>query len=285
MRHLIGRHQTGLSTQAGAGIARSRPRSRVVWGVAVSVLVHVALLATTWNLAPRKPSKEPTRLSVRLAAAAPAAKVVPSRPAATPTAAVRSADHKPARAAKLEQRELAAKAKLRARTAAAPAAAAVAQAAPAPTPLPTSTPAEPIDGSVFALPHVGLGGFGSPRWMKAPAAAPMPPPPSFIPPPAAHAQAARDASRAQIALALQQQVSAWRAPEDASDGSCALHAQRDDQLDCDNASLQRVVGAQAQSLAGLLAAYRSIEPSAGSLSILYREGRYRVSLASAPLAQ
>jgi len=270
MRHIIGRADAGLMTDGTAGVSKPRPCRRIAWGVVVSVLAHVSVFALAWQTTPtRKPSKEATRLSVRLVAQAPRSAVE------VPKAALPSASKTKGSAPVLAE----ATATRRASTKAAPR-----KVAPAPAPARPSAaqapaaPAETIDGSVFALPHIGgLGGNAAPRWMKT-QGLPAMPPPSFAPPPAMHMHAVREAARIQLMLALQQQVSDWPVPDDAADGVCSLQAQADVQLACDNAPLQQVVGAQAAGLSGLLEAYRGLDPSVSLLSIAYQQGRYRVSL-------
>jgi hypothetical protein len=277
MRHLVGRLIAGPTTEGRAGVARPRPCPRVAWGVAVSVLAHAFVIALTLNATPpRKPVKEASRLSVRLVARPPQA-VPTSKQATAPVVAYRRAAVQVVREAKAAQPARAAKAVPPPSTKAAkPLESPAAQVAAAST--------QPIDGSVFALPHIPIAGGAAPRWMKPQGPSAMPTPP-FVPPPAMHAHAAREAGRMQIVLALQRQVSAWQAPDDAGDGMCSLHATPDDLLDCDSAALQQLVGAQVAGLSGLLKAYRGIDPSASRLSIAYQQGRYSVSLASAPPAQ
>lgn len=89
------------------------------------------------------------------------------------------------------------------------------------------------------------------------------------------AQAARHAGLAQIMLALQQQVTGWAAPLDASEGTCSLDAQHP--LRCDSNALEQIVSERAAPLVGLLDAVRGLEPRAASLSVAFVQGRYRVS--------
>jgi hypothetical protein len=141
---------------------------------------------------------------------------------------------------------------------------------------PPALVAEPVDGSVFALPRIAFASAAPARWM-----APAQPVPAAPPPPPLlqmQAQAARAAGLAQIMSTLQQQVAAWTAPSDAGDGTCLLAAQPPSHLDCDNDSLLQLVGDRVAMLSGLLDAYRRMEPRAASLSIALAQGRYRVSL-------
>jgi hypothetical protein len=72
---------------------------------------------------------------------------------------------------------------------------------------------------------------------------------------------------------MQQQAASWSAPS--SDGSCTLPAQAP--LECDSDAIQQAVAPQAQLLAGLLDAWRSIEPATERLAIVFADGRYRLT--------
>lgn len=93
--------------------------------------------------------------------------------------------------------------------------------------------------------------------------------------PQSHALAAREAGRTQIVAALQQQAAQW--PQPPADAACDLHSQAQPQLACDSDALQQIVAERATTLAGLLAAYRSIDPSAERLVIMFAEGRYALT--------
>jgi hypothetical protein len=98
-------------------------------------------------------------------------------------------------------------------------------------------------------------------------------PPMFAP--QAHALAAREAGRAQIVHAMQQQAAQWQTPS--SDGACELHTRPQAELACDNEALQQIVAAHTSVLAGLLDAYRSIDTSAERLAITFTQGRYELT--------
>ncbi|GEM_PF-4303061 len=76
--------------------------------------------------------------------------------------------------------------------------------------------------------------------------------------------------------ALQQQTAQWQIPP--GDGACALHSQPAGQLDCDSEALREIILAQTATLAGMLEAWLSINPSTEALAIVYAQGRYQVTL-------
>jgi hypothetical protein len=138
-----------------------------------------------------------------------------------------------------------------------------------------SPPPEPISGAVFGMPTIGFPGVRSasrPRPADSPSAAP-PMPPLFAQ--QSQALAAREAGRAQIVQAMQQQTAQWQAP--AADGSCELHGPPQARLECDSDALQQIVEAKASVLAGLLDAYRSIDSGADHLAIAFTQGRYQLT--------
>ena len=225
-----------------AGDTPFQPVPTLAWVIAGSILAHAAALSIAWR---NNESAEPARaarMSMRLVASkAPAAAPAPL--------AVRHAAA-PARARATAQPPVS-------RRAAAPPAA----------------PAAAIDGSVFGLPRIGFPGAEPVRRTAPhPFIPPMPLPDALL---QMQAQAARHAGLAQIIGALQQQVSGWAAPSDASDGTCSLDAQHP--LHCDNDALQQIVSERVTPLAGLLDAYRGMEPRAESLSVAFIQGHYRVA--------
>jgi hypothetical protein len=129
----------------------------------------------------------------------------------------------------------------------------------------------------IALPRIGGFGAGPTRWLRAPSA-------EHSPPPAPHhaevarmmqAQAAREAARAQIAIELQRHLA------DASlqmhDGACAIGAEPEARLACDNEPLAQSLAPREAALAGLLQAYRSVEPRASGLAIAVVQGRAQIT--------
>jgi hypothetical protein len=94
------------------------------------------------------------------------------------------------------------------------------------------------------------------------------------------AMAMRDSGRARIMAAMQQHVALWPAP--AIDGACALDSQPQSQLECDSDTLKQIAETQRATLAGMFDAYRSLDPSAERLAIVYSQGRYQLALAAPP---
>jgi hypothetical protein len=93
----------------------------------------------------------------------------------------------------------------------------------------------------------------------------------------AQAHAAREAGRAQLADALQHQLAEAAASLEGGNGACALATGPDAQLACDNEHLSLALAPRAAALAGLLQAYRSMEPRTAGLAIAVVQGRYQVS--------
>ena len=235
-------------------------RHPVAGGVALSIVVHAAIALVAWRATVPTEAARAVSLTVRL--------IEPSPPLAT-TAAVRvdaAAD------VRREPPRRVATARTRA-TAAARGGRMAAAEMPSP-------PAEAISGAVFALPHIGFGGSAvATSWMRTV----RPPTPSVqaVQPDLSvqAAQAQREASRALLVAALEQQVGALPAPDESVEGVCTLGAQTERLLDCDNSALHTAVTPQAPALSGLLLAYRSIDPRTAGLSIGFSNGRYQVSLA------
>jgi len=250
MRRRAGPWRFDGTADSAAGAVTLRPRSRVGWGIAVSLALHGVLLfalSSHRTAAPNAP-RTAARMSVRLLMrAAPA--VAPSELVALQSTASRSRSvtrKPPALPIRTETVKVSA-----------PMAADV---------------AAPIDGSVFGMPRIGFPGASASR-------SATPGPPNYAGPnPMAQMQAARDAGRAQIVSALEQQLNALQVPVDAIEAACSLPATPDAQVSCDNDSLREIVGPRTPALSGLLVAYRSVEPRASSLAIAYSQGRYRVSL-------
>ena len=243
-----------------AGVLKLRPCPRVfVLGIVVSVLVHLALLGHGWWSKPAVSGVRAQRMSVRLLSRPTVAAIQPrGAPAkATPTQ----------RAPRVPPRKAPAKA------------ADVAQAAqPAPVAAPveiaaaTPAPVEPISGAVFGMPTIAFPGLGaSSRRSQAPAPDMPIPPPMLVA--QSQAQAMRDAGRAQLIAAMQQQAATWPVPS--TDGRCALPAQAP--LECDSDAMQQAIAPQAAVIAGLLDAWRSIEPATERLAIVFAQGRYQLT--------
>lgn len=125
-------------------------------------------------------------------------------------------------------------------------------------------------GIAFGLPHIGVPGGSTARWSASP---PETSSQRLSPPPAMLMQ--MQAARAQIADALQRELSAWQALADI--GACDISAQPESRLVCDNEALMLVISPRESALAGLLHAYRSVEPQIVRLSIAIVEGRYQAS--------
>jgi hypothetical protein len=242
-------------------------RHPLAWGLLVSGLAHAALLAMNWHAAPQRVPQRAARADARLVVRMVAAPVpVPQAMEPTPVPQARAATPRRARTATKA-------APRRAAPAVPPEpAASTATAAPAPV------PAAPV-AAVFGLPRIGFGGPSPTRWMSAPAAA-MPAPPPLPPPdPTRIARALRDAGRQQLLAVLAHQSAQWPQPENGHDGACRLQPQA--ALQCDTPALQQALAPQADPLAGLLDAYRGLEPRTQALDIDFRDGRYRVSVSLA----
>jgi len=93
-------------------------------------------------------------------------------------------------------------------------------------------------------------------------------------PPQIHTQL--HAARAQVADALQRELGAWQPPL-ASQGGCALAAEPESHLACDNDALATAIAPREPALAGLLRAWRSMDPGTQGLTIAVVDGRYQAS--------
>jgi hypothetical protein len=234
-------------------------RHPAAWGVALSIVAHAAVALVAWRTAGPPEAPRAVSLTVRL--------IERSSPLARAAAA--SADtvevvrrEPPRRMAAARPRAIAA----------APSGSVAAAEMPPP-------PAEVISGAVFALPHIGFGGGATvSHWMR-PARPPTPPIEVARPDPAALAQAQREAGRALLVAALEQQIGALPAPVESVEGSCTMGAQAEPRLDCNDSALHAAVTSQAPALSGLLLAYRSIDSRTAALLIGFSKGRYQVSLA------
>jgi len=89
------------------------------------------------------------------------------------------------------------------------------------------------------------------------------------------AQAAREASRRQIADALQRTMA--QVPASSVDGHCNLMAEVQPRLTCDETELAQTLASHEAALSGLVAAYRGIEPATSGLEIAAAQGRYAAS--------
>lgn len=127
---------------------------------------------------------------------------------------------------------------------------------------------EPVRGDVFGLPTLDLGG-GRAR------ARPHDDAPPPVPPADAFAQHAREAARTQIAFALQQRLG-MLPPADA-DGRCEP-SDGDAALACDSDALAQVLQSEAAALAGLLKAFRGVDPRITVAAVTHAQGRYALEL-------
>ncbi|MED5617797.1 hypothetical protein [Ideonella sp. BN130291] len=250
-----------------------RPRTRVGWGFAASALAHGLLLAWLGT-----PSQRPGSSPVRPAAARPHITWLALAPAAAPAPAPATSartDTPPPRA----PRPAAARKQAAAPTAA-PSPKALAQAAVAalPAPEPAASAPQAIAGVAFAPAAIGWGGRAPRPWAAMPSIQPLPPSASTAPPPEAALARMQDAARAQIALALQQQLGRLPAPSTGVQGRCAPPASGAGDLACDSDALQQAVSAQAAALAGLLRAYRGADPRVTDVALAYTDGRYQLQL-------
>lgn len=257
-----------------AGALSGRPRAHVVCAVALSIAAHAAIsLAVRHGAMPTETARAATFQVRLIEASARLAAVVAPIPA--PEAAPAEARTASPRRAAVAKPRVDAPAAVPVRAPEAVATARDAAVADAPVP-----PADPINGAVFGLPHIGFAaGAVSTGWMRIarPPASPAqaaPPDPSAL----ANLHAQREARRAQLTAALDQRIGALPAPVGDRDGSCALGTPAA-RLECDNAALHDAVMPQAAALSGLLQAYRSIDSRVGGLSIGFSNGRYEVSLA------
>lgn len=257
-----------------AGIARGPGWRRHLWvGLAGSALVHATLMAIWWQAAPRRDPPQVGHTAARVwlqVARAPAVQL----PAVTRTGAKATiaAPAPPKRRGTAVERSTK------------PVAAAMPD--PPLAALPTATAvasAQPIDGSVFAMPNIGF----APHARSAPkpfvAATPRTIPtvvPMMARPAAAQAQAIREAARAQIAAALRGQAESWPTPIDATQGACDLLVHPQQRLECDDPGLRQIIEPRMAALAGLTLAYRRLDADAHAdgVSIRTEAGGYRLAI-------
>ncbi|MBW8831314.1 MAG: hypothetical protein JF606_18200 [Burkholderiales bacterium] len=254
MRHRAGSWKLACTAECPAGmVTPSRSGTRVFWAIVGGIVaLHAAFIAMQWQEAVN-PEANSTRMSMRLVSS-----TARSRDASQDQPAVQTRIHHPG-----PDRDRAAPTKHSTRTQP------VAQVRrfDAVTEFRTAEP----QGIAFGLPRIGIpGGSTAARW-SAPTSAPPPQPMS--PPPTMLMQI--QAARAQISEALNRELSAWQAPADG--GACAISAQPESRLDCDNDALTLAISPRESALAGLLHAYRSVEPKVLRLSIAVVQGRYQAS--------
>jgi len=227
--------------------------------VAGIAAVHAAFVAMAWQPAASPEAAWPKQMSMRLVANKPAGTV-----GAVVAPAVAAAQ-KPVVA-----KAVTAKAAKRARVAPAQKPTFAVSAEP---PMALVEPAvvvtTPIQGVAFAPPVIG---FGPPPARR------DAPHPMFIHPPAQPMppQAQLQAARAQVAEALSREIAAWQAPR-AAQGACALSAEPEPHLACDNDALNMAIAPRESALAGLLNAWRRMEPRTQGLTIAVVDGRYQAS--------
>jgi hypothetical protein len=244
-----------------------RPRP-LAGGALLSLLAHAALIAAWgWHAAaPRVVaaggSGRPAILWLKTDAGA-AAPSVPAPPAAVVGAAVRHAPPRHQRPAAMPRADAPT------RTADAQAA----QAAPAPAP----AASEPVRGIAFAVPAIDLGlGPASRGALRAGGAGPAAPAAAHGPPPEVLAQAARQAGLAHIAHALQQRLAELQAPQAPAGGECTPADDPASPLACDNGALQDALRDEAPALAGLLRAYRGLDPRLQRVALSYTGQGFRL---------
>ena len=233
------------------------PCARVRWIALFTAAIHAALIAWAWRTPATHELRSPARVAMRLV-------MLPAAIQASALATPQS----------LAAPEPAAKPRRQARPIESP--------RPVePPPRPSPARAEAIAGVAFEPPRIALPGSSSPaRWMNPPAA---PADTGRVMPPAMQlaqarqAQAMREAGRAQLADALQRELGSMQAPSSVDDGACALPAEPEPHLVCDNERLMQAIAPREAALSSLLQAWRSMEPGASGLSIAVVQGRYQVS--------
>lgn len=238
-----------------------RPGRRVHGVIVVGIVVaHAAWVALAWAPASVPKPAVPQRLSMRWLASTPKVQAVVVPIVAT---AAKPAD-KVAPTVRAPKPRAAVPAEPRVAVAPEPRVApveVVAVAAPV-----------PIQGVAFAPATIG---FGPPAVRRVAAFAPAPPPPptQLL---QMQMQSQQHAARAQIAEALQRELGAWQPPL-TSQGACALAGEPDAHLACDNDTLTSTVAPREPALAGLLRAWRSMEPRTQGLTIAVVDGRYQAT--------
>lgn len=254
MRHRAGSWNPACTAERQAGVVTPSRSGIRVFRVIVSGIVaaHAVFIAMQWQGAV-KPQASSARMSMRLV----------STPAQSPDAnrdppAVQARIRNPG-----PTRDRAVPIKPSARTQP------VAQVRRLDADTESRVAPEP-QGIAFGLPRIGIPGGSTARWSASTSEAP---PQHIGPSPAMLMQI--QAARAQVADALQRELSAWQAPAD--EGACAISAQPESRLDCDNEALTLALSPRESALAGLLHAYRSVEPKILRLSIAVVQGRYQAS--------
>jgi|GEM_PF-4337715 len=255
MRHRAGSWKFACTAECPAGmVTPSRSGTRVFWVIVGGIMaVHAVFIAMQWQ-GVVKPEASSTRMSMRLVSS-----TVRSRDADQDQPAVQTRVHHPA-----SNRDRAVPTKASTRTQP------VAQVRHFDAVTESNVAPEP-QGIAFGLPRIGLpGGSTAALWSASTSASPSHPMSS---PPAMLMQ--MQAARAQISEALERELSAWQPPAD--EGACAISAQPEPRLDCDNEALTLAISPRESALAGLLHAYRSVEPKVMRLSIAVVQGRYQAS--------
>jgi hypothetical protein len=255
MRHRAGSWKLACTAECPAGmVTPSRSGTRVFRVIVGGIVVlHAVFIAMQWQGAV-KPEANSTRMSMRLVSS-----TARSRDANQDQPAVQTRIHHPG-----PNRDRAVPTKPSTRTQP------VAQVRRFDAVTESRTALEP-QGIAFGLPRIGIpGGSTAARWSALTSAPPLQP---MSPPPAVLMQ--MQAARAQISEALERELSAWQAPADG--GACAISAQPESRLDCDNDALTLAISPRESALAGLLHAYRSVEPKVLRLSIAVVQGRYQAS--------
>lgn len=253
MRHRAGSCELGRTAGGPAGVNTPRPGRRVHgWIVAGIVAAHGVFVAIAWQPAAALKAATPQRMSMRLLASVsrPAAGIVSTTEAQKPALMAAAAPAPKPRAARPEPRSKAAEP-------AAPLNVAVAVAVVAPV---------PIQGVAFAPPSISFG----PPPVRREAAPPMPPL-------QAQMQGQFHAARAQVADALQRELGAWQPPLASQQGACALAAEPESHLACDNDALSTAIAPRETALVGFLRAWRSMDPRTQGLTIAVVDGRYQAS--------
>jgi hypothetical protein len=262
-------------------MARAAPRVRSVQvrrGIAaLCAAAHALAIALAWHASAPRAIHEAPRVSVRWVSVAPVQ--VATDATARSQAAARETER--ASAWPASSRERGAHARIRATHATPVRAERRTGTSPDVIARPTSpedvrpTSAEPVVGVAMALPRIGGFGAAPSRWLRAPTAEVPPVPHDAYVAQMMQAQAVQDAARAQIAIELQRHLA--DASLQMQDGACALGGEPEARLACDNETLAQSLAPREAVLAGLLRAYRSMEPRASGLAIAVVQGRAQVT--------